>query len=193
MLTRGCDQAEERHAPRAARRPNRRSLLRWGAGGAAVLAATRAARRPDPAFADAGQRLEGTWLASFNTVPPTPTPALYRLTFMDGGGMIATYPPLRPQPDGSMRFVTNGAGEWKRTGDREFSFMYLLDLHEIHGQPPQASRIETHTIWGTVTLNDRLDQWLGAWKRENVDLGGTVVGGLDGRVEAQRLSVLQMP
>ncbi|MGD9891082.1 MAG: hypothetical protein AB7N70_13295 [Dehalococcoidia bacterium] len=181
----------------AARRERRR-LLRWAAGGgaaligsAAVLGRTREITRAISTTDD--QRIEGSWHANFNTVPPTPTPALFRITFTSNGGLIIAYPPLRPQPDGRLLFVTNGAGAWTRTGPQEYSFTYAIDVHETRQEPPLNPRIETHTVWADFTLGEDGERWEGMWKRQNVDLGGNVVGGLDGRVFATRLVVTPMP
>jgi hypothetical protein len=157
----------------------------------AAVALGAAGRRS--ATAAAGQRLEGTWFASFNTVPPVPTPAEYRFTFTDGGGLVVVYPSLRPQTDGTLRFVTDGVGEWVRTGERAFSFMYVIDLFEVRTEAPPTPRIETHTVWADITLNDQLDRWDGVWKRQNVDQTGAVVGGLDGQVTAVRMAITPMP
>jgi hypothetical protein len=181
---------------------SRRQVLGWTLGTTAVVGAVAAgvlaSREPTvatPAKAQADPQLEGSWYANFNTVPPTPTPALFRITFVPNGGLIIAYPPLRPQPDGRLLFVTDGVGAWARTGPREFSFTYAIDVHEARREPPPPlnPRIETHTVWASFSLDQQGDRWEGTWKRQNVDLAGNIVGGLDGRVFATRLVVTPMP
>lgn len=174
-------------------RQSRRRFLRRATIGGAGLAGV-AFTRKQGAVAQGGPQLEGSWYANFNTVPPTPTPFLARITFTPNGGLIIAYPPLRPQPDGRLLFVTDGVGAWTHIGSREISFTYALDVHEVRREPPPLGpRIETHTVWATFTLDEQGDCWEGTWKRQNVDLAGNVVGGLDGRVFATRLAVTPTP
>jgi hypothetical protein len=131
--------------------------------------------------ADDAQHLAGSW--QFTTTPDLPIPPYGGLiTFSRDGTLISSGATLVPMPTGMLTF-SPGHGAWKRIGNRQFAFKFVVLLHDA-GTGAPAGRAE---VAGTIALEDGTDGFTGAGTAADYDMAGNLMFGFSAELSGSRI------
>ena len=165
--------------------PSRRELM----AGAGIGVAASGLAAPGLAAADSSERILGSFAGPVTVEEPPGIPGfIAQFTFSPGGGVVESarlYLPGTPFGDW---LETPGNGAWERTGSRTYAVGFQLVIQKAPGDPDAGAFVGIDRVWWTATLERGGDHLAGPFFNEIRDASGTLLFGVRGRIETDRLS-----
>jgi hypothetical protein len=165
----------------------RRAALRSVGGGAALAGIALAIGSTSRvARAEAGQKLDGSWLVTIQ--PDGPAPAFHSLaTYSPDGTVIASALPVSAAPPGlgtTRVHASASHGEWYRSGDRSFAVTFIALLADDGGVV-----VGTQKVSNSVTLDDGGNSLTSLFQATYTGPDGTTLAAFGGSTKANRIQV----
>ena len=131
------------------------------------------------------RKITGSWLV---TVSPEGAPTSFQglITFMDGGGVVASAQGdvLLNAPPNTVAVATAGHGSWDKTGPHEYSFTFRQIFYDADGNFQGGAKIRSR-----AKVSRSGDKWTAPLQVEWFDAYGNVVFEGQGTQQATRIKV----